>query len=534
MKLTPAQIQDYNSLNAFAGNRTEARGFAPAAGTTSAYKRIRTSDVAESQRILSGASERVGRMESNLLSMLELAREGAHSRATPERKAEIFGLLRSLSAGMDIIVEETKFKGEKVLDGVAFRLAGGGAASNLTVRDLSASGTTALNISEKAEGANLKVWYDDLSVWRNQGVGLVGLDITGAKASEASKSTRELENGIYEIEVIYGGPESSVVLRDSTGVERGRADQVDLSGTGTETVRFDLGVELEIDKKQITESVDKYDYEAFGKPSLFAKLNYQRIYTHNLAGADALTPRSTAWVNLPPPAQDASGNTLNFSRTGLGAVSEGKTELAEGQYKVELSYRGANSSAYLYDASGRLMMGLNIDLSSAGRKTIDFGNGLNVSIENDGFTGSSASLSALVEYRREKQSFETFDFGEYARKLEGAHGVLAGQVKALQAAQQQVELTRGAAMPGTQGGYSFAGLAGQSQTSQLLAQMLSGPSGGGISSLFNSSDVAAQLQWSSAMILNPLLNSTGAQANQSAGSLLTLFSGITGAGPGAR
>lgn len=527
MKLTPAQIQEYNTLNAFAANRTEARGFAPATNSTSNNKRIRTSDVAESQRVLSGAIERVGRIESNLLSMIELASEAAQSRVSPERKAEIYGLLRSLSAGMDIIVDETKFKGEKVLDGAAFRLSGAGAASNLTVRDLSASGAKALNISEKAEGAHMKVWYDDLSIWRNQNVGLVGLDITSARASEASLSSRELENGIYEIEVIYGGPESTVVLRDSIGIERGRVEQVDLSGTGIETVRFDLGVELEIDKKQIIESVDKYDYEAFGKPSLFAKLNYQRIYTHNLSGADAPTPRSAGWVNLPPPAQDVSGNSLNFARAGLGAVSSGKTELAEGQYKVELNYRGANSSAFLYDSTGRLMMGINVDLSSPGAKTIDFGVGLNVSIQNDGFTGSSATLNALVEYKREKQSYESFDFGEYAKKLETAHSVLAAQFNALQAAHQQVELTQGAALPSAQKGYSFAGISNQNQTSLLLSQMLAGPSGGGISSLFSSTDLTAQLQWSSSMILNPLLNSMGVQANQSSGSLLSLFSGNT-------
>lgn len=519
MELTAAQILEYNAPNAFASARTQSRGFSTS-GTSSSNSRLRTSTAEESQRLLSGSIDRMDRIEANLTSLLSLAREGSQARTSEERLTEIHALMRSLSAGIDQIVAGTKFKGEQVLDGRSLRLAGAGAASSIALADMSSTG--GLRLAETGDGASVKVWYDDYATWRNQNVGLVGLDIMEARSSEASASTRELENGDYELEVIYGGKDSTLIIRNTDGSERSRAEGVDLGGTGIETVKFDIGIELDIDKKQISQTVDKYDYETLGKPSLFAKLNYQRVSTHNLAGAGEQEPRSATVESASAALTGSDGSTFSLVKAGISAVGTDEKELASGQYRVEIDNRGFESSVFLYTTEGRMIKALDkVDLTKEGDITLDFGNGMNLTVNNDGFEGKG-KLTALVKYDQASNPAEDFDFQGYIKRVEGALNIVTAQKSMLEQAGKQVDI----AINGTSSS-SVTATGSQATAYSLLNSALGASSA--LSLLSNSTDTSAQLQLTQQMILNSVLNAYGTQANTESGSILSMFSSTAAA-----
>ena len=52
-----------------------------------------------------------------------------------------------------------------------------------------------------------------------------------------------------------------------------KKDNIDLSGSGTEWVDFDVGVRLEFELEHLLSTVDKYDYKSSESP------DYQRSFT---------------------------------------------------------------------------------------------------------------------------------------------------------------------------------------------------------------------------------------------------------------
>jgi hypothetical protein len=152
-------------------------------------------------------------------------------------------------------------------------------------------------------------------------------------------------------------------------------------------------------------------------------------------------------------------------------------------------------------------------LREEGELTLDFGNGLNVTVSQQGFSGSG-TLTALASYKRETQPYEDFDFKGYAKALRSALDVVSAQKSILQGAQGQVDITVSA----VNGTYSGAGT--QSGNSAVLSSLLGQAVGGSL----GKQDASSQLAYAQNLIMNSMLNVYGTQANDLSGSILSLFS----------
>ncbi len=181
--------------------------------------------------------------------------------------------------------------------------------------------------------------YDDYCEWNNGRYDLEGLDISEVRYTGYKPQTKEsdpysidtilgretrvetfkeLESGQYRIQVVYQGKESSVIITNTAGKELSRADNVDLSGSGIETVAFDVGIEIDIEKsRKAYSSFDKYDFETKGAATLYANLDYARVTTYDLAGSSqtmlAVSRSRYQWCS-----QDAMGILCLSARRALG------------------------------------------------------------------------------------------------------------------------------------------------------------------------------------------------------------------------
>ncbi|HKJ89744.1 MAG TPA: hypothetical protein VJ960_01330, partial [Oceanipulchritudo sp.] len=148
-RLTTSQIADFNNPLAFARPREERVGQTQIQSVASGSP-IRTDDIEASFRLVTGASERLETLEGNLTTMLELARSARFARGNELKLQEIYGKLRSLSAGFDQVVEAIRFSGQTVFQGeTAFLDLGPGARPlELDVAKLKTYGEDSLNLSE--------------------------------------------------------------------------------------------------------------------------------------------------------------------------------------------------------------------------------------------------------------------------------------------------------------------------------------------------------------------------------------------------
>jgi hypothetical protein len=209
----------------------------------------------------------------------------------------------------------------------------------MVMSDLTTSGSSGLALATQSKGAEMVLSYDDYCEWNNGRYDLEGLDISEVRYTGYKPQTKEsdpysidtilgretrvetfkeLESGQYRIQVVYQGKESSVIITNTAGKELSRADNVDLSGSGIETVAFDVGIEIDIEKsRKAYSSFDKYDFETKGAATLYANLDYARVTTYDLAGSSqtmlAVSRSRYQWCS-----QDAMGILCLSARRALG------------------------------------------------------------------------------------------------------------------------------------------------------------------------------------------------------------------------
>ncbi|MBN2069095.1 MAG: hypothetical protein JW739_05605 [Opitutales bacterium] len=449
MELTTSQIAEYNALTAFAITRENLAGLSAPTTENENPTKVSTSSIEDSVSLLSGSLERLNSVNSNLYSMLKLSEEAASSDVTDERKQEIYALMRSLSAGINELITDTTFDGKNTINGNTLYLSNGttgGSSYKLSVEDMSVW-EDGLNLATQKDGAIIDLWESKGTAYLNNSSDLEGLEFASAEYIEPAAGYTELKNGDYKVEISYYGSESSVILRDDNGIEIDRVDGVNLSGSGTTTVEMNAGIKFTIDKEQSSKYFDKYNYITNGATSYYSDLTYQRVYTHNLSsggndGSDSDSSVKLLFGSLP----STEGETGNLSLTEITTSSvDPEDELASGTYSLQIDYKGDyngdKSSVMLMNGKGVIVSAKTIDLSELGSAdihTIDFGNGVSISIDSNDFDSDTGTLKTSFVYTQSTSAYDTFDYEAYIEQIESAILVVDEQITEFKEAQESL------------------------------------------------------------------------------------------------
>ncbi len=533
--ISNAQITEFLKPLSFSVLRTEENDRTGVAKPSN--PNVVTKDLNESLKLLSGASKRLANIKENLKTMLDLAKSAGRAGANTREKDEALAKMRSLTAGIDVITEQTAFSGQRVLDGRTLELSTSvnpnGPRRRMDVSSMFTTGVESLGLSLQKEGGHTRVWYDVDSLVNNQQYGMLtssdvedpqgnitrseiaGLDITEATPAPVDLEKQELASGDYRLK-ISTGPTSTLELRDMDGVLKGKLENVDLSGDGQEMVDFGLGFRLSFKKENIFGSImDKYDYVHQGPAILYANIAYEQVYMQKLDTGDdpqTMSIASSAELKSTFVKTSATGD-LRVLKASPNAVDEDKLELETGTYSVKIAYNGANSKAELYDSYGVVRSSLyGLDLSATGEKEINFGVGLKVKLKNNSFGTDTTTLNATVDYKRVDTGGENFDFATFGSKLDSALKVVDGQIQSFDKVQK--DLTDA---------YKFQ---------EYLKTFSAANRGAGIASMFGATygtSVAdmmgsgGMLAASTAMIFSGTSQAMSVQANQRANAVVSLM-----------
>lgn len=438
-RLTTSQIQDFNNPLAFARDRSQRVGQNQLNNSTS--NTVRTGDIEESYRLVLGASERLETLAGNLQTMLGLANEGQRIRGNDRKLQEVYGKLRSLSAGFDQVVGAIRFDGNTIFTGknLVLNLGSGAQPITLETSKLLTYGDSSLKLSESEASAKASVRYTTEDVVLNDAYSLIGLDIDDASYIPGSNSALELDEGKYKVKVTYEGDNSTVELLTEEGALVEKQEEVDLSGSGREWVDFDVGVRLSFEKVQLLESIDKYDFETNGPAYVYATLDYERIEAHTLRTSESPAATEKAEFLYSPIMTAEDGGTLTASNPELSPVSPESSPLTTGNYTLTVEYRGENSYIRLTDTLGRLRgYQYGVDLTTEGSTKIDMGVGLSFEVTNSSFSEDS-TLNIPVSFERPAPAIDDFDFREYAKRIESAIDVVEEERTAMADVISQVE-----------------------------------------------------------------------------------------------
>ncbi len=424
-RLSLGEIADYNNRDAFArlrtNNKATAATFLESVQNGSDYTSLRSDGIEGSYTILNGLSQRLELIRANLTTMLGYAQQGA-SATTEKDRDEAIGVLRSLSGGIDDIVDNTVWQGNKLLNGRSIDLSltgsGTGASEKLELESYYTSDEKGFNLTEQPAASQGTIYYDYYAAYRNSEAGVVGLDISEAIGSDVASNQSELDQGNYRIEISYAGPDSSITIKDAEGGFINQVDGVDLSGDGQEIVDLEVGISLSIEKQQILQSIDKYDYENDGPAKLYAMMYYEQTYEHKLEqeGFEEFSDQSVT-VNYQSDSDDGAGGALSFDSIRIAGLDNGSLGLESGNYTLSVNYNGESSSVQLKSSDGKLAyLNYRVDLSGSDPVTIDTGKGLAFTVNNDGFQGTG-SISASLSYEADGNNNEDFDFASYGNKI---------------------------------------------------------------------------------------------------------------------
>jgi hypothetical protein len=523
--LTLQEISDYNNRNAFTRLRTDSiratKSFIESVAASN-NRNIKTASLTESYSLLSGLADRIEMIRSNLSTMAEYAQLGASATNQTDRD-EYIGYLRSLSGGIDDIVDNTVWNDQKTLDGrtldISLTRQGTGASKKIVLNTFYSSDEDGLDLTNQPASGKADVYYDYYAAYRNQQAGVVGLDITEGMASEVSPIRKELETGTYRLEISYAGPDSTISIKNMTGGLINKVEGVDLSGTGQELVDLEVGVTLSINKEQILKSVDKYDYENEGPATLYAVMDYERVFRHELSldGFSQYSERELE-TSYKKRISDGANGSMEIESLNMAGVPSDTTGLASGNYSLRVNYRGENSSVEIWDSKGRMQyLNHKVDLTGSEKVKIDTGKGISFTIDNNGFTGESGQMMALFSYTAETNNNEDFDFSEYAQKIQDAIGRLDQDWETVLDAQDEILQLNNL----LNGSYSSSTA---TSSASLVTSLISGSIDSTASSIFNYSSANAGLS----AVADELFQGTSAamsvQANIHAARVAKVFS----------
>ena len=480
MGLTSTEITDYNNLNAFAMERTTAK----LAGVSSLEPKtidtqqiLRIDSFEESLNFLAGTQSRLEMVRQNITTMQEIVEEANGRNVSLRKQEEYFGNLRSLSAGLDQIVEKTFFNEESFMNGRSVVLVEGSYGNSTETIDfpsLYTFGEDSLGLSEKQASAETVVSYGVATLLYNQSSDLIGLDIASTEASTIASGELELETGDYQIEFLYEGANSTIILRDLDGIEKARKEGVDLSGDGEEIVDMGVGFKIFIDKENpFSDGLDKYDYENLGAASLKADFSYKRNFQHLLSSEEGGVTETKAELQLSVPLYDGE-NQLKVSGISSTSVSRGFNELETGKYLVEVAYHGSDSRVRLLDAQGGLIGFHFVDLEQTDTYSMDLGVGVQLDIQNLNFSREGGVTTASFNYEKSTQNAKDFNYENFQTLLNEAGDQVDSLITLVEDTLtrfQEDEELREELLGGDASSYSSSLLSGATAVSLLSTQL---------------------------------------------------------------
>jgi len=483
-RLSPSQIREFIDPRAFMITRSpESESVDRSSATAVRQREVTTSSLESSLNMVLGASRRLDQLSFNLSTMRELAEEGARSGLSERKANEIYGKLRSLTAGFDDVVSQTNFEGKSILDGRSAELSTGAGNLDLELADLRGGGEGSLELIKRSRSADVTVYYETATLLANQRTGLVGLNIEDTAYIEPAEGQTELEDGKYRVEIEYQGPQSTLRLFSEEGALLEEQEDVDLSGNGMEFVEFGKGLRFTISKTQLLESFDKWDWENDGPVSLNADMLYTRTWKHELQdGQEPSNPFSEVSFTVPP-RRSFADSALNLRQIETTGVNIGKQELESGSYSLEIDYKGSESTIIIRDAAGNLRERLSkVDLSGTGEHEIDLGIGAKITFENKNWDDTPRKVNAVFDYEKaETVTPQDFDYKAFLETVIEAEEAITAQVKRFAEAEKSLlAIYKGntgnsaSVSAQTLAGSAVSALLGGGSLSRLIA---SGPTG---------------------------------------------------------
>ena len=532
MELTSTQIAEYNALSAFATTRENLAGLDAPTTENENPTTVSKSSIEDSTELVSGSIERLTSIQSNLTSMLELSEE-ASGDVTDERLEEIYALMRSLSAGINELVTDTTFDDKNTINGNTLSLSNGTTSGSYTidVEDLSVW-EDGLNIATQNDGAIIDLYEDEGTYYLNANSDVEGLEFESAEYIDPAPGFSELQNGDYKVEISYYGSESSVILYNDDGVEIDRVDDVNLSGSGTTTVEMDSGIKLTIDKEQTSKYFDKTNYLTDGASSYYTDLSYQRVYTHDLAsgGEDGGTSDSDVELVFGSlPKVEGDEGDLSITELTTNAV-DSDSELESGVYTIQVDYKGDykgdSSSVMLLDGNGAVVKALTVDLSELSGTdlhTVDFENGVSITIDSNDFDQTTGTLKTSFNYTAASNAYESFDYEAYTETLQSALNVVNEQITEFEDTQTSLENISSILSTVSNGGDLSSVMYGSSTTtaSSLISSSLDMSSS--ILSTLTSASTTSYLSFTSEAITTSAASVLSSVSSDSAGLLNALM-----------
>ena len=148
--------------------------------------------------------------------MLELSDSGRRNLSDSRKQEEIYGKLRSLSAGFDQVVEAIRFDEESIFTNKPIVLSQGPGTRDLLIDPVSllTHGDDSLNLSQSVAGASVGVEYYIDDAILNDAYDVIGLELNKASYLPGSNPALELETGAYKVAISYLGENSSVEIHN--------------------------------------------------------------------------------------------------------------------------------------------------------------------------------------------------------------------------------------------------------------------------------------------------------------------------------
>jgi len=433
--LTAKQIIEYSSKSSFA-MATDDYDITANHGADLSTK---TKTINETVGVIKSLDEKLQTIQSNLEQMYISALEGASTSASSQDKQSAYAQLRSLSAGIDQLVNDYKLDDTKVLAGQTFTFTSGNGSVTYKQKNLSSSLNGGLGLSEKQEGRNVSLDLDYLSYLKNlKSEVRKAVQVDSVSYNMPSNSTAALKEGDYYVKVNYMDDKSTVQLTSLDGVAIETLEDVDLTGVGSKSLSFKsgLGVKIDYDETQLS---DNYNWETHGKNEVYYTVTVDETYQHVLKTdtEGAVNTKNSAKLNFLSRMRGDTGK-LSFS-VGSKDEKNGK-QLDTGSYNMKFEYKGEKSSIWLYDEQGSLVgIKRGIDATQDGKTEVDLDNGLTVTIDNDNFSYDGKKTKNMgVSYVNGNSAYEDFNFDEYAEKISDAYKEVTKQLESLYKADESV------------------------------------------------------------------------------------------------
>lgn len=389
--LTASEIKEFLDPWAFMRPREKVESLVTADGKELPLfgeSELLTTTLSQSVNVLTSAYDRLETILGNLATMKQLSEEAARSRDSVSRD-EAYAKLRSLTAGIDIIVDQSRFNHQRMLDGSGVTLAStmNGKTSEPGLANLLTFGEGSLEISEYTDTSRVTLFFGEGASMLNGNKGRLGIEIMDAQYSEPTDPEEELEDGEYRLKIDYAGENSTVYLTDQALDPIATIENVDLSGDQIREVDFGNGVKITIDATTIysPSDYDKWDYENKGPTAYFADVDYRRVSQQTLLVDSNEKLYKDANLIRTSPAATEDGGELRIQSFDYNASGLREGALEAGNYSVKINYFGEYSTVSVKDERGvNVALKTGVDLSAQGMQSIDMGNGLVINFQNDG------------------------------------------------------------------------------------------------------------------------------------------------------